>query len=278
MEVQSHFSPDSKEYMILDYRIISGQLFQQNEIDKLKGIIADPMPTSWYNYAACEKNEDQEKICANKKPYFMTYVYADYRAKYRNYIQNCDKTSREMFGISLDLLQKKFEKDAKELKFLRYFDKKSPFGRGVCSINQICYFIEDQFAGIVTKTKAVRDFDYGFLRRGEEIADGELLTEAIQLIEKYVKSMRSCSSKEDQNKIRVNSDSLQQASKAAVKKYYKNELQRIIPDNDLRLNTVLYLCYERHMSNSFMWDCIGDLIVDRIKELNSDNTKRESIC
>lgn len=33
MEVQSHFNPDSREYKELDYRIATGQLYQQNEID-----------------------------------------------------------------------------------------------------------------------------------------------------------------------------------------------------------------------------------------------------
>ena len=38
MEVQSHFEKDSPEYKELEYRIECGQLYQQNELDKIKGI------------------------------------------------------------------------------------------------------------------------------------------------------------------------------------------------------------------------------------------------
>ena len=56
---------------------------------KIKGIVAKPMPSYWYSVAACNSLEgvsDEEKkflksICVNKKPYFMTYVYDDYRSQ-----------------------------------------------------------------------------------------------------------------------------------------------------------------------------------------------------
>lgn len=44
IERQASFHPDSEEYKLLDYRIKCGQHFQQNAIDKAKGIIAKPMP------------------------------------------------------------------------------------------------------------------------------------------------------------------------------------------------------------------------------------------
>lgn len=48
MEVQSHFEKTSKEYKELEYRIGCGQLYQQAELDKIKGIVATPMPSRWY--------------------------------------------------------------------------------------------------------------------------------------------------------------------------------------------------------------------------------------
>ena len=46
-EIQSHFSPGSKEYDTLAYRIMCGQLYQQNTLDKLKGILSKSMPSHW---------------------------------------------------------------------------------------------------------------------------------------------------------------------------------------------------------------------------------------
>ena len=49
MEVLAKFPKDSEEYKTLEYRIECGQLFQQAELDKIKGILATPMPSDWYN-------------------------------------------------------------------------------------------------------------------------------------------------------------------------------------------------------------------------------------
>ena len=38
-DVQAQFDKRSKEYQVLEDRIKCGQLYQQNEIDKIKGII-----------------------------------------------------------------------------------------------------------------------------------------------------------------------------------------------------------------------------------------------
>ena len=53
IERQAGFMPGSKEYDVLSYRIMCGQLYQQNTIDRAKGIIAKPMPEYWYSYRDC---------------------------------------------------------------------------------------------------------------------------------------------------------------------------------------------------------------------------------
>ena len=85
-EVQARYSPDSREYRMLDYRIKCGQLYQQNAIDKTKGIESKPMPDKWYTWisnkvskgkSSKEKKENwfNRKIVVDKKPYFMQYFY-----------------------------------------------------------------------------------------------------------------------------------------------------------------------------------------------------------
>ena len=91
-EVQSRFEPGSPEYEELDYRIKCGQLFQQNAIDKAKGIIAKPMPKAWHDRHHALAVEDTERrklylsILADKKPYFMRYIYPDLAKQYNTYI------------------------------------------------------------------------------------------------------------------------------------------------------------------------------------------------
>ena len=91
--LQSMFPEDSEEYKVLQYRILCGQLLQQNAIDKAKGIIAKPMPRHWYDNKVnkildddCEETINQKKInqtiVANKKPYFFIYNYDYLKSDY----------------------------------------------------------------------------------------------------------------------------------------------------------------------------------------------------
>ena len=62
-EVQARFAPGSEAYQTLDYRIKCGQLFQQNAIDKAKGILAKPMPKEWYSPSSlrCSEGDSPEQ-------------------------------------------------------------------------------------------------------------------------------------------------------------------------------------------------------------------------
>ena len=46
--LMANYEPGSTEYEILRYRTQCGQALQQEEIDKAKGILPNPMPKNWY--------------------------------------------------------------------------------------------------------------------------------------------------------------------------------------------------------------------------------------
>ena len=87
-EVRSKFEPGSLEYETLSYRIRCSEQFQQNCIDKTKGIIAKPMPRYWHDRHVVGRMEDgddkefQRRIVADRKPYFMRYIYPDLMKEY----------------------------------------------------------------------------------------------------------------------------------------------------------------------------------------------------
>ena len=68
IERQAGFKKGTLEYEELAYRIMCGQLYQQNTIDRAKGIIAKPMPDYWYNLHRCvvKENDDAETVKAKK--------------------------------------------------------------------------------------------------------------------------------------------------------------------------------------------------------------------
>ena len=88
-------------------------------IDKAKGIISKPMPEAWYNRFALNYNDndsDEERVAkefnktiiADKKPYFMCYIYPQEMSKYKNYIENTfnKDTSIYLYSILDNTLEK----------------------------------------------------------------------------------------------------------------------------------------------------------------------------
>ena len=85
LEVQSRFPKNSIEYEELEYRIECGQLYQQNCLDAIKGIIAKPMPNYWSSRMSCKIHDNSEyllSLCADKKPYTVE-EWSEYERKRR---------------------------------------------------------------------------------------------------------------------------------------------------------------------------------------------------
>jgi capsule polysaccharide export protein KpsE/RkpR len=145
-DIQADYDEDDDEYEILDKRIMCGQLFQQNAIDKAKGIIAKPMPKSWYDWFSNKGDAIGQKLIADKKPYFMCYVYPHLMARYKKYINNVNKKSLREFALDLARLQSKTDLTEEQEKFLKYYKKKLPVGIHNSVMNKICWKIENEFS------------------------------------------------------------------------------------------------------------------------------------
>lgn len=160
-DVQAKFEPGSREYETLEYRIQCGQNFQQNEIDKAKGIISNPMPDHWHSRRACVNkfrgDEDelqfQLRICADKKPYFMMYIYPALGKLVRKYEASVKFAAQQKFQQNYELLM---EKNADELTdeeagFVVSADYNAPVNYGSCTMNRLCWMVEDQFPRTATR-------------------------------------------------------------------------------------------------------------------------------
>jgi len=257
MEKQSHFSPDSKEYAELEKRIESGQKYQQDEIDRIKGIIATPMPDYWYTPAACKGDNYQYSICTYKKPYFMIYVYDDYKRAYNDYIKNREIIAHRDFNKSLaEVLEEETETE-----FIEYYNKGMPFGMGPCTMNRICWHIEKLFKHAKIELRANGKFDYTFLKYDAPVTS-DIVSEMKKLEFKYNDELanfkRMSNTREDKHNKRY-----------TIKKRYRRLTQQLCPNEKERLNILLDLNYSQSKSHQFMWDCGGDLIIKRIQELSA---------
>jgi len=275
MEVLSHFEPGTDEYKELEYRIACGQLYQQNELDKIKGIVARPMPSYWYNFRGCNGDVYQQSLCVEKKPYFMIYVYDDYKRDYKKYMDISNIKCLSLFGSSLDELINKEEKTDEEKSFIYWFEKKMQFGLGNCSMNRICWYVESEFANYKSQLKHNNLFDYNTLKVKRRCTEEhrqkllELSQEYIAYVAAYKKKKNNYTNDNDNNINETKDDIV--SKREQMKQYYYNAAKEICPDDSERLNIILDMCYGYKNNKQFCWDCIGDLILKRLEELESDN-------
>ena len=277
-EVQSHFSPDSPEFKELDYRIITGQLYQQNSIDKLKGIIAKPMPKYWYNKKECNAKPDDspeerkqkefnKRIVADKKPYFMIYIYPHLKKEYDTYIKSTDGKCLIQFGMHVEELIEKSQKytlTEDEERFLSNYHKFMPVGMGPCVMNRICWLIESEFDDFLKNQKDDVDFDYTIMKRNIEYKQSDYYN-LRKLYQQYSKRMGLLSATLKSQKPFIQD----------LNDLYKNRIDlfreasySVCPDQEVLCDILLDLCYGNSKSKQFVWDMCSDTIVKRLLERN----------
>lgn len=276
IEVMSQFEKDSKEYKILDYRVKCGQLYQQNAIDKTKGIIAKPMPKEWYDRTANkidEKDSEEIKnkkkfnqsIIADKKPYFMNYIYPQQKAIYEKYINNTNKKSMREFGISMQELINKPNKTKIEKEFIKYYYLKMPVGINNCVCNRICWRFEQEFNGYLSKIKPTLEFDYSILKY-ETIYSMQHFNMISKLYESYIRQIQDYMQLAKSQ--RLEKDDVQ-LCRETMKQNIQMECFKICNNEEQLCNIVLDLCYQKNTSKQFAWDVCGDLIIQRLLQKNN---------
>lgn len=271
-EVQSHFEEDSEEYKELDYRIKCGQLYQQNVIDKAKGIIAKPMPREWYDRHAVNKIEDEDKrrfyrsIVADKKPYFMRYIYPALSRQYNTYIKNTNRNALREFRMTVDELEAlpADQLTERQSDFLRYCRVRMPVGLGDCVMNRICRRFEEAFDGYIKRAFKEIAFDYTIMKGDAEYTKSQ--ASAIKKIyEDYNARLQSYIVYAHYDKVDRDESN---ATISAMRDEFVQECVSLCPDSKVLCNIILDLCYKRSTSKKFAWDICCEQIVTNLLAKN----------
>lgn len=260
--LQARFPKDSKEYEVLGYRILCGQHYQQTCIDKTKGIIAKPMPRHWYDNSANRIYEEDsqeikeqklfnQRICADKKPYFFIYNYTTLMKEYKAYIKESNQNSFREYGMYLDELLSLENPTEKQEEFIRYYYKLYPVNNETCLVNEICWAVEKAFE----EPKKVKvPFDYTILK-----SDAEYTEEQFGLIScEYI-----AYTKELNNYIR-NRASKETIAPEELISQFKTKCYQIVPDGKILCNILLDMLYSNNKSKTFVWEICGDVIIDNL--------------
>lgn len=267
MEVQSHFEKGSKEYKELEYRIECGQLYQQNELDKIKGIVAKPMPSNWYNMGACADDRYKQSICAYRKPYFMIYIYDETKRDYKKYIKESNDKCKLIYNCSIqDLYDNKDNLSDEQKEFLFWYEFKMPVGTGACSMNKICKYVESQLDGYKSQLHRNSTFDYNELKVKRRCTE-EHRQALRELEQEYKECVREYKAQKHFDKGESNKN-----RKFLYKKFHEEAIE-ICPNDDERLNIILDITYGYNGNKQFCWDTIGDLICKRLEEIETVHTE-----
>lgn len=279
-DVQSQYEPDSEEYQVLDYRIKCGQLYQQNSIDKAKGIIAKPMPKDWYDRAANRITNDLSeeevqrrlfnlRVLADKKPYFMRYIYPNLMSQYNTYIKNTDKKCVREFRQTIEELMAKSpdELTQAEAEFIDYYIQRMPVGMHPCVMNKICRRFEEEFDNYFLKNISEEDFDYSIMKSGQEYTTTQYNAVA-KLYEQYIKRLQEYMQFSKRERI----DEDESATKRSLMvRDFKVECERACSNSAQLCDIILDLCYRHSGSKQFCWDICSEEIIENLLK-NNDNT------
>lgn len=281
IERQAGFDKDSVEYKTLSYRIMCGQLYQQNTIDRAKGIIAKPMPEYWYSYRDClPKQEDTDeqletkqvniKIVASEKPYFMKYVYPSLKKRYNSFIRNNKYKIIRLFsnlGITnIDELKNYKDKTKDMYSFIEHYYKHLVIGDNNCVINRICKLAESEFSSFSKLKSSDLVFDYSILKCGVEYSSS-LYNDIYGIYSEYKKRLAKKQNKIVSSKVERNIDF---EEKSLFIEWFKKQCDEICTNEKELCDILLDICYQTEGTKSFVWEICGETIVKNLLAKNDN--------
>jgi hypothetical protein len=265
-DVLANFKEGSPEYKELQYRIQCGQNYQQNAIDKTKGIECKSMPKEWFDYHANKNLPDDKKafnlsILADKKPYFFIYIYPHLMKAYKDHIKSYEDNCWENFRMSVKDLLSKANKTEQEEWFAKDYYKRMPVFTNPSIMNKICWKIESTFDGVRLQFKN-EDYDCGMLK-SDKVYSKARFQKVKVLYESYKREVQSFAQRTKKERI---AEEEQQTTRAIFKSNFKRQAEEICNDAEELCNIVIDLCYSNNSSKQFVWDLCGEQIIKNLLE------------
>lgn len=275
-DILAQFDKESIEYKILMNRIMCGQHYQQCAIDKIKGIKSKPMPSYWYRASEnfIKEEDDKEiikrkilnqKIVADKKPYFFIYIYPELKNRYNKFIKETSDKCMMEFGISINELFNKENKNEEELNFIKYYSIKNPVSNNSCVMNRICKRLEKEFS---TENKInFEEFDKSILKTEKKYTN-KMRKDIKKIYEEYIQELKKHKISIKRKRINREDANIQ---KELLKEMYKQKcIEKVSCEEDL-CNILVDMCYEKNNSKQFVWDMCGNQIIENLLIKNNGN-------
>ena len=238
------------------------------------------MPRHWYDYRAANALPDNPtpediarrdfnlRILADRKPYFMRYVYPAVMKDYNTYMKQTEDKCFTLFGklpqeLSADEAR---GEDADEL--LYYYNRKMPVSTNGCLMNRICLYFEDRFGLKLRRKIAESSFDYSILKSGKEYKSSQKAAIA-KLYTEHKRRMREHLARENHLAWAYSKEGWEdrnESRSAFVREFYRSALALCSNSRQL-CEIALDICYLREGSKHFVWDvCYADILLNLLEK------------
>ena len=232
------------------------------------------MPRYWHDRHVVMRMDEgdekdfQKRIVADRKPYFMRYIYPDLMKEYNTYVRNVDRNALRHFQMTVDELKQipDCERTDEQNEFIAHFEHKLPVGTGPCVMNKICRIFEKEFDGYVPRKNKEKKFDYSIMKSDAMYTSSQFAS-IKSLYKEYNKRLRDYSIFADYERVQ---DTDIYATSIAMNEEFRKECDRICPDRRALCNIILDICYAKSSTKRFAWNMCGNEIIQNLLD-NSGN-------
>lgn len=275
ISLRASFDKDSEEYHRLQYRIRTMMNYQQNAIDRIKGVVAQPIPKEWLESRLFKpKDGDDEDILRKKeidyniaaeiKPWFFIYRYSQLKTELDKYMKSVKSNCKIRFGKTLGNLYASDNRTEEEEAFIYNYEKYMPISRAPGTMNRICWKIENEFQSVDVLPDV--EFDRSVLKSNaaysqeEYDAIKELYDEYNKTVQIFLKGVKKNDSDKTERDVVMNQ----------LKNEFADACSVICPNSEVLANIVVDICYLSNKNKSFAWDVAGDSIFQNVLKNNEN--------
>lgn len=275
ISLREKFDKNSEEYSRLEYRIRTMMNYQQNAIDRIKGVVAQPIPKEWLEPRLSKPKDDDDdsilrkkeidyNIAAEIKPWFFIYRYSQLKSDLDKYMKSVKSNCKIRFGKTLDDLYASDNRTEEEEAFIYNYEKYMPISRAPGTMNRICWKIEGEFQTVDVLPDV--EFDRTILKsdavysQEEYDAIKELYDEYNKNVQIFLKGVKKNETNKEEREFAM----------IQFKDEFANTCSTVCPNSEILANIVVDICYLSNKNKSFAWDVAGEEIFQNVLK-NSGN-------
>lgn len=235
------------------------------------------MPRTWHDRHATNAIKDEDKralyqsMVADKKPYFMRYIYPSVNRSYTEFVKNTMKNALREFGVTVEDLVERPYKDLtpEQRNFLKYYYMRMPVGISDCVMNRICRRIEEEFDGWVGKNTSTNPFDYNIMKSGVEYSLTQL-SKIRKLYEDYNRRLRSYSVFSSYERV---SEEESANELYTMEEEFKKECAIACPNRKELCDIILDIMYNANSTKKFAFAMVSDEIIENLLDKNDNKIR-----